>query len=264
MILGIAGKKGSGKDTVAKIIQYLTYCNVIEQQNRKPFHKLEEFLSDKANSLSGWQTKRFANKVKDIVCLLINCTKEQLEDGAFKEKPLGEEWKIYEARGWNFENQIEYNKYASKDDIPKNYTLIQDYLPTPRLLLQLIGTECGRNIIHPNIWVNSLMSEYKPTNDCQQHSDGLFYTDEHGENEVIPIYPNWIIPDVRFHNEIEVIKKMGGYIWRIERSGILIDKHPSETALDNYKDFNYTIDNSFTIEHLIGIINNILHQEKII
>ena len=32
---------------------------------------------------------------------------------------------------------------------------------TPRLLLQLLGTDAGRNIVHPNIWVNALMSDYR-------------------------------------------------------------------------------------------------------
>jgi hypothetical protein len=32
---------------------------------------------------------------------------------------------------------------------------------TPRRMLQLLGTDCGRNIIHPNIWVNATMVDYK-------------------------------------------------------------------------------------------------------
>ena len=31
---------------------------------------------------------------------------------------------------------------------------------TPRKLLQLLGTDCGRDIIHPNIWVNALFADY--------------------------------------------------------------------------------------------------------
>jgi hypothetical protein len=28
--------------------------------------------------------------------------------------------------------------------------------------MQLIGTDCGRDIIHPNIWLNATMEKYVP------------------------------------------------------------------------------------------------------
>jgi hypothetical protein len=41
---------------------------------------------------SGFEIKKYADKLKDFVCILIGCTREQLEDQEFKEKELGEEW----------------------------------------------------------------------------------------------------------------------------------------------------------------------------
>ena len=38
-----------------------------------------------------------------------------------------------------------------------NHYLEPDYV---RELLQILGTDCGRNIIHPNCWVNALFSNY--------------------------------------------------------------------------------------------------------
>ena len=85
-----------------------------------------------------------ADKLKDIVCLLIGCTREQLEDQDFKNKELGEEWwKIYEGN-----QEFAYEK--NRDRIERGCDI--GIKLTPRKLLQLIGTECGRNIIHPNIY----------------------------------------------------------------------------------------------------------------
>ena len=64
MIIGISGKKTVGKNTVAKIINQLT--------NNK------------------YEEKCFADKLKNIICLLIGCSRDQLENESFKSKELGE------------------------------------------------------------------------------------------------------------------------------------------------------------------------------
>lgn len=57
MIIGISGKKYSGKSTVAEMLH-------------------EEL---------GWKVTSFAHKLKEITCVLSGCTMEQLEDYDFKE-----------------------------------------------------------------------------------------------------------------------------------------------------------------------------------
>lgn len=291
MIIGISGKKQHGKDTVANIIQYLTFKNNLEKGYKQLVSSDEvssnifmKWTDNYKADYSGWQKKQFAGKLKQIVSLLINCTVEQLEDNDFKEKPLGEEWRVYEARGWNFENKIEYNIYANIEDIQRGFQITQDYILTPRKLLQLMGTECGRNIIHPNVWVNALMADYTPYN---REYIG------HGDHTVIE--NNWIITDVRFPNEVEAIKKQGGLVFRVNRvidqmctCGIphskhfnfdkegnptsslyrhifrpIIDSHPSETALDSYIDWDGVILNE-DMKSLIGQVQNYLNYYKII
>ena len=63
---------------------------------------------------------------------------------------------------------------------------------TPRIALQKLGTEAGRNVFHQNIWI------YAIENRVRQHK-------------------NVVISDVRFSNEIEAIVKWGGHILRIKR-----------------------------------------------
>jgi dephospho-CoA kinase len=62
---------------------------------------------------------------------------------------------------------------------------------TPREALQLLGTEAGRNVFHPDIWVISLLNR------------------ANGRKVVVT--------DVRFGNEIDYIQKNGGKIVRIIR-----------------------------------------------
>lgn len=171
-IIAISGCIGSGKDTVGKIIQWL-HTKSINPNTTSTIdnYSFNEFLENKqgCNALSHWQIKKFADKLKDMVCLLIGCTREQLENHEFKNKELGEEWNklcITFSDGYDEVTEIfepNFNTETlldAKGRIP--YIHKKEIIKlTPRLLLQLLGTDCGRDIIHPNIWCNLLMSEYK-------------------------------------------------------------------------------------------------------
>lgn len=61
---------------------------------------------------------------------------------------------------------------------------------------------------------------------------------------------NYVIPDVRFTNEADMIKRIGGHVWRVNRPGVgPINDHVSENQLDNYK-FNGEINNSGSLDGL--------------
>ncbi len=96
-IIGISGKKTVGKDTAGKIIQYLTGESTVY-----PFD-LNIDYSHKSN----WEVKKFADKLKDIICLLIGCSRDQLENESFKSKTMKD---LYE------ENIISEDFYKSLSD----------------------------------------------------------------------------------------------------------------------------------------------------
>lgn len=253
MIIGISGKKGHGKDLVAKIIQYL----VSEDARKQTGYDIsfDDFLNKAWNeeTLSGWKVKRFADKLKDMVCMLLGCTRKQLENREFKKKELGEEWYLYEV--------VEFNKIITQEEFDNLTDNQKEYFElvklTPRKILQLLGTEAGRNIIHPNIWVNALMSEYKNYSRSE-------FTKGKGIINPNPVYPNWIIPDVRFPNELAAVKAKGGITIRIERPSVISDdNHESETALDD-AEFDYTVINEGTVEELINKVEDILIKENVI
>ena len=292
-LISISGKISSGKDTIGDIIQYLV-CNEKEVLASHQKDSFESFkmckLSNKIQS--GWEIKKFADTLKDMICMLIGCSREQLEDHDFKNTELGEEWWYYKyllhkpqnsiftgarildengrpkrnpiinektgLQEWKFITKDFIDKYMSLEEQEyHNVTLVK---PTPRLLLQQLGTDCGRDIIHPDIWVNALFSRY--------NTKGFNYTGAIGkEIQGNWEYPNWIITDMRFPNEMQAVKDRGGITIRVSRTGIhtpkIEDLHPSETALDNYE-FDYHIDNSGTIEDLIEKVRKILINEKII
>lgn len=63
---------------------------------------------------------------------------------------------------------------------------------SPRYALQLMGTEAGRNVFHTDLWVLSLLRRIDPAK-------------------------NYVIADVRFPNEIDLIREHGGKVVRVKR-----------------------------------------------
>jgi len=304
MIIAISGKIGSGKDTIGNITQYLMY-----KEYYKDVADIADYIDmpkDK-NSLAiipyipnSFLVKKFADTLKDIVCMLIRCTREQLEDHEFKNTELGEEWIRYGyADGFMRQGgeTVMLNKSCDKEryeeELKVNWQTAYKSELTPRLLLQLLGTNCGRDIIHHNIWVNSLMSKYKCLatkridiiDFSKNPKETIRGKDFQVEDSVLGQYPNWIITDTRFPNELKAVKDKGGISIRVNRpkedilkesldsssDGIRLDakysreqvEHESETALDNAT-FDYTIENDSTIEDLIDQVKQILIKEQII
>jgi len=124
---------------------------------------------------------------------------------------------------------------------------------SPRLALQLMGTEAGRDVFHKDIWVMSLLNRAK------------------GKDVVVT--------DVRFKNEIEYIQKNGGRIVRVKRgdephwyklaedaasgfsSAIMgmreLDIHRSEWDWVG-SEFNFTIYNNGTLDELGNEVEKVL------
>lgn len=102
---------------------------------------------------------------------------------------------------------------------------------TVREVLQKFGTAI-REGVHPDFWVRALMEG----------------TDD------------WdiIIPDVRFPNEAEEIRKRGGILVRIEREGAGAGNHISETALDDYDKWDIVIFNDYDLDTLKEQANTIV------
>jgi hypothetical protein len=226
-IIGISGSINSGKDTVGEIIQYLTFKQINGLQYKSTEKSFNNYKI--GSNKEFWQIKKFADPLKEIVCILTGCSRDQLEDRKFKDSYLPKEW-------------------DSKDI----YSVTKF---TYRGFLQYLGTDLFRDQIHENAWVNSLMNGYKPNSNFLNFSDCLF--DQH-ELLSLTHYPNWIITDVRFPNEAEAITDRGGVVIKILRD-CAKSSHKSETSLKDYS-FYRTIDNYGSIDDLIYSVDFILNN----
>lgn len=127
---------------------------------------------------------------------------------------------------------------------------------TCRYVLQLTGTELGRQC-YPDTWI-----EYAIRVHARLQAGGCAYDQKRGlfscssvEGVMTP-RTNVTIPDVRFRNEIEGIRRAGGKVIRIVRPGAGLGGsaglHPSEAEQAGIPDteFDFVLDNSGTLDEL--------------
>jgi len=127
---------------------------------------------------------------------------------------------------------------------------------TPRLALQLLGTEAGRDVFHKDLWIYSLEKR-------------------------IEKFDNVVLTDTRFPNEIEFIRKLGGVIVQVKRgenpewydtalsenNNLVINGmntqwpeiHISEWAWIG-QTIDYTITNNSTLDNLFKEVRNVLTE----
>ena len=300
MIIGISGKKQSGKDTVAKIIQgFDIWKRNLALQTEYPLSNVfvrAYVLNRVSIYVSSWEVKKFASKLKEIVSILTGFKVEDLEKEAIKNINLFLSYRLLNKKANTFEiftsmedlverlNHLRtvYLDVYSAEEV--NDLFVQETISiTPRLLLQTIGTDIVR-AINPDIWINSLFQYYTISDLALAKMRRKGFSPISGFLDL----PNWIITDVRFPNEAKAIKKKDGLVIRVNRPfycqgctiqklvyqdcmdcaeyqmGIFQKEHKSETALDGYEHFDYIIDNSNCIDCLIEQVKEILKHEKII
>lgn len=266
MLVGISGKIRSGKDELGKMIMKTLAIN--QNPNFNP-----EILDKRPHMLEYWaecKVKKYVYKLKQIICILTGATMEQLEDTAFKDTNLPEEWDrwvVYNTRGQSqasgwFATRQEADEASVRLTVLNRYMVDYHVRKVPityRQVFNEVGTDLFRDRFHPRTWVNALWADYKMVTDKSRHWGGHALSIAEPEPTE---YPSWIITDVRFLDEVEAIKARGGLVFRINRPGIdrtETDKYRSETVLDNYTGFDEIITNDGTLEDLqaktIDIVN---------
>lgn len=151
-----------------------------------------------AQALKGFHRESFAAPIRQAVAKTLDWTLEELE--LWKETPI--EW---------------------LDGV------------TARNMMQTLGTEWGRNMIHHELWLRSLERRIRQR-------------------------PRVVITDVRFNNEAEFVKRLGGVVVQVERTSQVTDAHASEAGVDR-KLIDFFIFNDFSVEHLHQQVNEILESQ---
>ena len=162
----------------------------------------------------------FADKLKDGVATVFSWDREMLEGTTD------------ESRTWR-EQKDEFWSRETNEHI------------TPRLVLQMFGTDCMRNGFYNGIWV-SIVKQQIINNPNK----------------------NFVIPDVRFPNEAKMIKEVNGEVWRICRGQdpqwfisyvkdniVPTDVHESEWQWAKL-DFDCVIHNNDTVIDLKNQVSN--------
>ena len=188
-----------------------------------------------------FEIKKFGGKLKQIASILTGIPVKKFEDQEFKTNLLDAQWGTVQ--------DIPLNSIPPFADMQFNVMM------TVREFLQKLGTEAMRNGLHKNVWVNALFADYKE------------YRRKVEDEEYVKEYPNWIITDLRFPNELDSVEKRDGITIRVTRSDEknknTAKLHPSETALDKAV-FDYEIVNDGTMEELVQKVREILIEEKLI
>jgi hypothetical protein len=136
------------------------------------------------------------------------------------------------------------------------WSKVMQHPVTPRYILQHIGTDLFREHFHKDIWIHSLM---KKLNDPNR---------------------NYVISDVRFCNEVDLILHNHGQIWEVQRPPLPLWQ---DIKFENYNDLrrhmlfhhpeihaseydwlltkrDHIIDNSGSIEQLKAKVKTIISQ----
>jgi hypothetical protein len=128
----------------------------------------KDTAADYLVNFHGYRRDSFANTLKDAVACVFGWDRVLLEG------------RTTEAREWREQPDVWWSNRLGRNI-------------TPRLMLQLWGTEVCRNGFHDDIWIASLENKMRKTGD------------------------NIVISDVRFPNEITAIHNAGGIVVRIKR-----------------------------------------------
>ena len=116
----------------------------------------------------GFKKVSFADKLKDGVSTIFGWDRAMLEGDTDESRT----WREQRDDFWSAETKMEV---------------------TPRLVLQLFGTDCMRNGFHDGVWVSLL------------------------KKTILDNPGNYVVPDVRFENEISMLREIGGEVWEVKR-----------------------------------------------
>lgn len=225
-IIGIAGQKRAGKDTVAGMIDYIFKAGV----SKANFADYLKYSIDK--------TKRdriihFADNLKQCLSIIYNIPLEYFYDDKIKENGYYN-FTTGKIMSYNDINKNEKMYYIITNDnlnsMPLSsyiYNLITKYpVISIRTLMQYFGTNICRKYLSDFIWINSTISKAIDIAISQRLC---------------------IIADVRFANEAQMLDYNDEYLYRgvieVSRFVDTSDSHQSE-IIDF--DTNYIINNNST------------------
>lgn len=241
IILGLSGKKQSGKNTCLNwiVANYVVGLGLVDWAKISPQGQLvvpaetngvaepaildlEHPAATEYLSQHVWpfvKNYSFATPLKSFCMQVFGLTYEQAHGtNAQKDTPTQLKWEDMPIPPALVKGNL--SDVRGNGSIP-DYCCAKTGFMTGREVLQYFGTQIGRQMWN-NCWVDATIRKIA----MQQPQMA-------------------IVTDVRFPNEVEGIQAAGGKVLRFTRAPFAgQDEHASETALDNYEGFDAVIDNS--------------------
>lgn len=228
-IIAISGLKNSGKNEVAKMLQYCLSVPKIFRQYwlYKVFNKV---------TIKLWKIVAFADPLKKSLSVILNVPYEKFNDRDFKENYC-----------LNIDDLSisKYNDAKQPTLTDSKFTkLVRDLDPSIinyslsiRQVLQAYGTEWMQHLFGNKVWINST----------------LRYANK-----------NTIISDLRFIEEEKCVHNLNGRIIYVKRPGLQFGNHASEKEMyqmlitDKY---DYIIENDGPTDNLFYNIAKLCNQK---
>lgn len=169
----------------------------------------------------------FADPVRSEICNAFSVPLSLFTDRSTKEKPT------YQLALLNCTN-YDFTGLMLKNEAQANPTCkLSPFLQapqSPRQLMQWWGTDYRRNTTHDAYWTRHMIARIRA------HQEG----------------DQWrtVVSDVRYDNEADTIRKMGGQLWHITRPGVeRTSQHSSATDGSQFK-ADLVINNAGDMHHL--------------
>lgn len=258
MIIGISGKKRSGKNTVANFINGMVMKKnkIIEDFVMNGSGELE-ILTHFQDGSTDWGVLDLYRRDEDFTKSLEEILWPFVKNYSFADQLKTTAIELFgldPSSVYGTEEEREAPTHLLWENMPDNVKAGIDYTDyscieinkkgpmSGRDFMQYWGTNIARKM-YKNIWINSTLKT------ILREGSGLA-----------------LITDVRFPDEVEAIKKAGGYVLRLDKI-TNDDKHESETSLDpevyDWKNFDYIVNNqdqtlSETLENVERLLSGVI------
>lgn len=248
-IIGIAGAKNSGKDTIASMINYIFAVGITRATYGDYLIKKVKIDNTHADRIV-----HFADNMKDVMSIIFGIPRIAFDDRQKKDNAY---WDYFNKTFVSFTDVIRDNDAFIINNTDELYYTnplsemikfaIKEhkhlYIKV-RTLMQYFGTDICRYFLDENIWIRSAIVKIANVATARRLC---------------------IIPDVRFANEAEAIQSVNeplyGGVIKVNRNNNKSYEHSSEII-----DFtvDYEIDNNGTIMNLfysvLDIVSKILNK----
>ena len=230
VVIGIGGKKHSGKDTFASM---LFYINKVGPAAAKYNEWLESYKDPYfSNKL---MTIHFADSIKDSCSILFNIERKLFDDLEYKDR------KYYSFRD---------NKFLDEKEITVDQ---QRLAPTDLVDFTVFADRIANNPDAPLIKIRNLMTVFGDTMKYVFGEDIFINNTIRKIDSIAYNYHFCIVPDVRFINESVALRqtedKWQGYVIKIIRPSKHKENNIHNSEICNFES-DYTIINDGTLFNL--------------